>query len=366
MEDLINLNEWRKVKEVAKKANEKMNIKQKDGEREDQKVGFSAALAQVKELLAEEMYTAAKKEKNEDLFLWRAEMGGQEGAWVSDMTKNLGEERAAEEKEKMADFEKLRTRLLRYGLQQIMHISQVFQMSAPELIETIVRECEKMGHFPNNTRQEVFEFMTEGCNSGCKEANPMETNLPCLTCRRRSAVIADLATGLVEAMESAESEIKNRSCQSGAWPNQSKTATRAAGAVNYAEKRAIETGLRKRLNELDRCTQAGQEDIRRRLNKVHTLLKNIQKDVAGGRQGGNGDHLEENVRKRSMVHHMCVGRDDPLHHHPDTLDDNLGQMGADQEDGSRGDKENTAKGRAAKTKYPKKPNKGKFDKYCVN
>ena len=366
VEDLIKTNEWNKVKEVVKKANEKMNTKQDLREKEDQKTEFSAALAQVKNLLAEEMYNVAKKEKVENLFLWRAEMGGQEGGWVSDMTVDRGEEKVADEKEKMADFEKLRTRLLRYGLQQIMHISQVFQMSAPELIETIVRENEKMGHFPNTTRHEVFQLMTEECDSGCKAADPMEKTLPCLTCRRRNAVIADLATGLVEAMESAESEIKARSDQSGAWPSQSKTATQGAGAVNYGEMRAPEISLRRRLNEFESCTLAGQDDIRRQLNKIQTILKNIRKDVSGGRQGGNGDHLEENVRKRGMVHHMRAVCDDLGHHHSDNLDDNPGQMGENQEDGGRGNKDNTAKGRAAKIKYPRKPNKGKYDKYYVN
>ena len=265
----------------------------------------------------------------------------------------------------MADFEKLRTRLLRYGLQQIMHISQVFQMSAPELIETIVRENEKMGHFPNDTRHEVFELMTEECNSGCKAANRVEKTLPCMTCRRRNAVIADLATGLVEAMESAESEIRARSGQSGAWPSQSTTATQAVGTVNYGEKRAPEISLKRRLNEFESCTLAGQDDIRRQLNKVHTILKNIRKDVSGGRQGGHGDHLEENVRKRGMVRHMRAVCDDLGYHHADTLDDNPGQMGENQEEGGRGNRENT-KGRAAKTKNPRKPNKGKSDKYCVN
>ena len=120
------------------------------------------------------------------------------------------------------------------------------------------------------------------------------------------------------------------------------------------------------MDDFESCTLAGQEDIRRRLIKIHTILKNIRKEDGGGRQGGNGDHLQENVRKRGVVRHMRVGRDDPLHHYTDTLDDNLGQMGEDQEDGNRGDKENTAKGRAAKVKYPRKPTKGKSDKYYVN
>ena len=320
------------------------------------------------------MYTAAKKEKNEDLFLWRAEMGGLTKEWVSNMTKNLGEEGVAEEKEKMADFEKLRARLLRYGLQQIMHISQVFKMSAPELIETIVRENEKMGHFPNNTRYEILEFMTESCNSDCKEADSTEGALPCLTCRRRTAVIADLATGLVEAMESAESEIENRSSQPGTWPSQSKATTRAAGAVNYGEKRATEVGLRKRLNEFESCTLAGQDDIRRRLSKIHTLLKNIRREDGGGRQGDHGDHLQETVRKRSVVHLVRSGRNAPPHHYPDTPDDNAGQMGAGagQEEGGGGNRENTVyrentvKGREVKTKYPRKMNKGKLNNYHVN
>ena len=72
------------------------------------------------------------------------------------------------------------------------------------------------------------------------------------------------------------------------------------------------------------------------------------------------------MRKRGMVHRLHVVRDEPVHHHIGTLDNDLGQMGEDQEDGSRGDKEDTAKGKAVKAKYPRKPNKGKSDKYYVN
>ena len=165
-------------------------------------------------------------------------------------------------------------------------------------------------------------------------------------------------------METAELELKKGPSQSGAWPSQSKTVMRPADTVNSGEKRAVEKGLRRRINELDRCTRAGQEDIRCRIDKLHTLLKNIRKDDAGGGQGSHGDHLEEHAHKPGVVYRVRTDRDGPLQHHPDTLA--AGQVEADQENGNGWDKENTVKGRAVKTKYPKKLNKGKFDKYYVN
>ena len=164
-------------------------------------------------------------------------------------------------------------------------------------------------------------------------------------------------------METAELELKKGPSQSGAWPSQSKTVMRPADTVNSGEKRAVEKGLRRRINELDRCTRAGQEDIRCRIDKLHTLLKNIRKDDAGGGQGSHGDHLEEHAHKPGVVYRVRTDRDGPLQHHPDTLA--AGQVEADQENGNGWDKENTVKGRAGGSKgskESKRPSKGKFEK----
>ena len=59
----------------------------------------------------------------------------------------------------MARHEDKREQLLHYGLHQILYVKKVFEMSTEELIETILRENERMGNFPNHTRKEILDWV---------------------------------------------------------------------------------------------------------------------------------------------------------------------------------------------------------------
>merc|ERR1712077_99226 len=176
--NVMNLNEWQKTKEETKKAKIGMNQLQTAAGDERKMMNAETAFTVAKQILVEETHTVTGNEKSNGLFLWRADIGGPEGGRVSPTNNGFAdseEERTAEEKEKMEDFDRLRSKLLKYGLQQIIYIQQVFNMTTTELVETIVRENENLGTFPNNTGKEIVGYMLEECSSDCKKMKKLGT-----------------------------------------------------------------------------------------------------------------------------------------------------------------------------------------------
>ena len=51
-------------------------------------------------------------------------------------------------------------------------------------------------------------------------------------------------------------------------------------ATKSAIKKSAEKGIKKRVAELEKSIQAGQENIRRRIEELHTLLKKAGKNAA--------------------------------------------------------------------------------------
>ena len=76
---------------------------------------------------------------------------------------------------------------------------------------------------------------------------------------------------------------------------------------------------------MEKSIQAGQENIRRRIEELHTLLKKAGKnDVGGGRESPDdfvGSYECKSTHPPS-----------PLHHHPDPHPTNSGPMETDPED----------------------------------
>ena len=87
--NVMNLNEWQKTKEVIKKAKIRMNQLQTAAGMEKKMMNATTAFTVAKQLLAEETYTVTEREKNDGLFLWRADIGGPEGGQVPPINGEL-------------------------------------------------------------------------------------------------------------------------------------------------------------------------------------------------------------------------------------------------------------------------------------
>ena len=113
------------------------------------------------------------KEKSNGLFLWRASLGDHHRRWVSPLNIDLldnREHRIMEDRDKIARHDKKRGQFLRYGLQQVLYIKKVFELSTTELIELVLREDQKMDNFPDYSREEIYDVMIDKCCCLCKMA----------------------------------------------------------------------------------------------------------------------------------------------------------------------------------------------------
>ena len=336
--NVMNLNEWQKTKEVVKKAKIKMNQLQPGDGNEDKMMDANVAYRVAKYLLAEETYTVTEREKNDGLFLYRADIGGPEGdqvPLVNDELINGEEGKIAKEKEKMEDFDMLRSKLLKYGLQQIIYIQQVFNMTTAELVETIVRENENLGTFPDNNGKEIFGYMMEECSSGCKDIKKLGNIELCSTCKRRKGIIADLAVGLVKEMETAEIELKKGQGKQYEL-YQSKSNTGPASTASRGEKYSAVKDLGPHILQLGQLTKAGQEDICNRIDQLHALIKkSFKPQHAGGGSGGHSGRVETHVRQIARVPHTGANGGNPGDPDHSTGGANVSKVATDKKKGGK-------------------------------
>ena len=217
-------------------------------------------------------------------------------------------------------------------------------MTTTELVETIVRENENLGTFPNNNGKEIIGYMMEECSSGCKEMKKLGDFELCSTCKRRKEIIADLAVGLVKEIEAAEIELKKGPGKQYEL-YQSKSNTGPANAASRGEKHSAVRDLGPHILQLGQLTQAGQKDICNRIDQLHALIKKTHKPQhAGGGSGGHSGRLETPVRKIVRVPRAGANGGNPGDPGHSTGGANHSKLETGEKDGDDRDQEDPAMG----------------------
>ena len=217
-------------------------------------------------------------------------------------------------------------------------------MTTTELVETIVRENENLGTFPNNTGKEIVGYMLEECSSDCKKMKKLGNIELCLTCKRRNDIVAELAAGLVKEMETAEIELKKAPGQYGL--HQSKSSTRLANNADSGEKYSAVMDLGPHIQQLGQLTKTGQENICDRIDELYALIKkHFKPQHAGGGSGRNAGRLEEHLHQDAGVTRAGGHDGNPAKRDPGAAGANGAKMEADTKNGGPRNKKN-AKGRS--------------------
>ena len=217
-------------------------------------------------------------------------------------------------------------------------------MTTSQLVETIVRENENLGTFPNNTGEEIVGYMLKECSSDCKKMKKLGNIELCLTCKRRNDIVAELAAGLVKEIETAEIELKKAPVQYGL--HQSRSSTRFANNADSGEKYSAMMDLGPHIQQLGLLTKRGQEDICDRIDELHALVKKYIKPVpehAGGGSGRNVGRLEEYLHQAIGVPRAGGHDGNPDKRNPGAAGSDGGKMEADTKNGGLRNRKNKGK-----------------------
>ena len=215
-------------------------------------------------------------------------------------------------------------------------------MTTTELVETIVRQNENLGTFPNNTGKEIVGYMIEECSSDCKKKKKSGNMELCSTCKRRNDIVAELAAGLVKEMETAEIELKKAPGQYDL--DQSKSSTRPARNANSGERYSAMMDLGPHIQQLGQLTNAGQQDICARIDQLYLLIRrHFKPQHAGGGSGGSDGRLEEHLHQDAGVPRAGGHDGNPAKRDPGAAGADGGEMEADTKSGGLRNRKN-AKG----------------------
>ena len=223
---------------------------------------------QALKLLEEEAGPKMVKEMNNGSFLWEQTPGSQLPPLNTHQFDN-SRKIAVEDKDKEVEHNKRRGKFLRHGLQQVMYMKRVFDLSLADLYELILREDNRTRGFPLHTRDEIYDAMINNRQSPKKLARQATSNSR-TPYNRRAEVIAELSSAIITGLESAESEILQA----------------RADQPEIIRARAMATVSREAgVAPADSCTKLCHQKIRKRVRtlELYTGLKQKKgNDVRGG------------------------------------------------------------------------------------
>ena len=246
------------------------------------------AWAEARKIQEKEEVMMMREEKKNGIFLWRASSGKSSKSVNRDLLDN-SKKNSMEERQRMAEHEREREKYLHLGLQQTLYIKKAFGLSLDELVNLITREDERSEGFPYHSRTQIYNLMKDKSPPCCKLAKLQTETNSCGLCKpeldvvvtksgSKSYISTQLAAQLLAALETEEMGPQSK-----------------LGQSNPANKKRAGAGAQERIAELKSSIVAGEEDVRRKVKKLHIELSNgigsINREQ-GGEHGNEGGKQE--------------------------------------------------------------------------